>query len=771
MVKTTDTKTSARSTSKQNGQLFFSKERGAGFFSSDIETETASPFFIQNKLNIGKPDDHYEREADAMADKVVQKKADAETIKKNPVMSCTGITPITQLTCDNCANEEKQIKEKEDDLKKTEDRIQKKPIFESAGDSDDDDHHIQRKCSACQEEEVLQKKENQETSPIKLKAIFESSEEFAVQRKGDNNTPNPAGIESKLNSSRGGGDALAADTRSFMERAIRANFIGVRIHTDSKAAEMSKDLGAQAFTHGNDIYFGSGKYDTNSTAGSHLLAHELTHTIQQGGAPQAIQQEPDADAPKKTIAEVTASNPTPKGEIKEENGITILINGIRVKANSSNTILDSLEKPTTLPKPGSREENKTKQIAIWQKAAREKVVASLKLLLDEIDKQRPLEEKMKPVNTYSLRSKTGGEAALTGTFDQLVNACLVPKWNSSGKANAFQVEHILDYQIAGKNADDIGNLMLLNASVNNTLGAVMRQYIKEDIEGILTHYNKYVATDKLVTNGEAARKDYVIKANTFGKVVHEVFIDDVIFLEMIGGAVRDPLSKNIVEMKTIRIPDGHFVLKSSEKTAGIILPYSRKNFQVGSYDLTTNGNTNGGIDSITAKEIIKGSPTDETIEPKTYSLTRPDPQTHVYIAKGFGNHLSKIRIKYLSLVEFSAITVDDGLNINAHGIIKAPSPKVLGNTPIEVSLVGQDFSIQKTFFTENLVKKIGPIKIDFAALTLSLSTVGGFGASGTIGFRYFQKQAKEKFLHRRMQVVLLLPVVSILIQKHLTKPL
>ena len=62
---------------------------------------------------------------------------------------------------------------------------------------------------------------------------------------------------------------------------------GVRIHTENEVAvQMSKELGAQAFTHGNDIYFNKGKYNPSSKEGKQLLAHELTHTIQQKGMVQ-----------------------------------------------------------------------------------------------------------------------------------------------------------------------------------------------------------------------------------------------------------------------------------------------------------------------------------------------------------------------------------------------------------------------------------------------------------------------------------------------------
>jgi len=90
-------------------------------------------------------------------------------------------------------------------------------------------------------------------------------------------------IESQINSSKGGGSSMDSGTQSFMENRFGADFSNVKIHTGSEAVQMSRDLNAQAFAVGNDIYFNEGKYNPASDNGKHLLAHELTHTIQQGG--------------------------------------------------------------------------------------------------------------------------------------------------------------------------------------------------------------------------------------------------------------------------------------------------------------------------------------------------------------------------------------------------------------------------------------------------------------------------------------------------------
>ncbi len=106
----------------------------------------------------------------------------------------------------------------------------------------------------------------------------------SVQRESTNNAlPAPANLKSQLSRSQGSGGALPAATRGSMETAIGANFSHVRIHTGTAAAQMNRDLGARAFTHGPNIYFNAGEYQPNSRVGRHLLAHELTHVVQQAG--------------------------------------------------------------------------------------------------------------------------------------------------------------------------------------------------------------------------------------------------------------------------------------------------------------------------------------------------------------------------------------------------------------------------------------------------------------------------------------------------------
>jgi hypothetical protein len=105
-----------------------------------------------------------------------------------------------------------------------------------------------------------------------------------VQRDGEGTGMSVSpGVESAIQGSRGGGQALPESVRGQMERGLGADFAGVRVHTGSQAHALNEALQARAFTIGHDIFFRAGEYQPGSTKGREILAHELAHVVQQGG--------------------------------------------------------------------------------------------------------------------------------------------------------------------------------------------------------------------------------------------------------------------------------------------------------------------------------------------------------------------------------------------------------------------------------------------------------------------------------------------------------
>lgn len=118
---------------------------------------------------------------------------------------------------------------------------------------------IQRACPKCKDE-------------CKLQAKATSGNISAVK----------PDIESQIQSLKGGGNPLSENDRTFFEPLFGSDLSQVRMHTDGRAAELARAVNARAFTMGSDVVFGAGQYSPDTMMGKRLLAHELTHVMQQG---------------------------------------------------------------------------------------------------------------------------------------------------------------------------------------------------------------------------------------------------------------------------------------------------------------------------------------------------------------------------------------------------------------------------------------------------------------------------------------------------------
>ena len=92
-----------------------------------------------------------------------------------------------------------------------------------------------------------------------------------------------ADLESSIQSARGSGQSLDANLQQSMGQAMGADFSGVKVHTDSQSDQLNKSIQAKAFTTGQDVFFRQGAYEPSSRGGQELIAHELTHVVQQNG--------------------------------------------------------------------------------------------------------------------------------------------------------------------------------------------------------------------------------------------------------------------------------------------------------------------------------------------------------------------------------------------------------------------------------------------------------------------------------------------------------
>ncbi|MGV3609532.1 MAG: eCIS core domain-containing protein [Fluviicola sp.] len=137
----------------------------------------------------------------------------------------------------------------------------------------------------------------------------------------------------KLQATKGQGSQLPVDVKDNMAIDFGADFNSVKVHTGTQAEEMNNSIGAQAFTHQNDIYFNANKFDPSSNPGKFLLAHELTHTIQQGAVPV---QQPITKELQKDVK--TGNTPTSVSEQKTPSAFETFISNKATLKNKSTKV-------------------------------------------------------------------------------------------------------------------------------------------------------------------------------------------------------------------------------------------------------------------------------------------------------------------------------------------------------------------------------------------------------------------------------------------------
>ena len=202
----------------------------------------ANPGLAQAKLTVGAADDAYEQEADRVAGEVMSMQAPAAS---------AGVQ--RQEDEGGEAEDDELIQGKRDAnlaLMRISNFVQRDPF---GGEVDDD----------IQEKRIQRAEDGQD-----LMGSFDVEGQ----------------LEGQIQSQKGGGQAMDNGDRSFFESRFGQDFSDVKVHTGGDSASINRSLGARAFTNGSDVFMGSGQYSPGSSASRELLAHELTHVVQQTGS-------------------------------------------------------------------------------------------------------------------------------------------------------------------------------------------------------------------------------------------------------------------------------------------------------------------------------------------------------------------------------------------------------------------------------------------------------------------------------------------------------
>lgn len=269
---------------------FFRKAEGEGFFGPKEPNSFFGNNFIQPKLSVSQPNDPQEKEADAVADQVMrmpEPAAGAGSIQKEDTTSLMRMPDAAGIPVS--APEEKEKLNRMEDEEGADGGVQAK-LMRKCADCEKKEDGVKAKLmrlpinASTEEEQTNFSTEESAGESQQIQAKAHGPPSLIIQRSGRAPPLPSSNFESSLQSTKGGGSPLPADNRQSLESRFGADFSSVRIHTDTQAQNLSSGIQAHAFTHGGDIYFNSGKYSPDTSEGGHLLAHELTHTIQQGAS-------------------------------------------------------------------------------------------------------------------------------------------------------------------------------------------------------------------------------------------------------------------------------------------------------------------------------------------------------------------------------------------------------------------------------------------------------------------------------------------------------
>ena len=229
------------------------------------------------KIEFGKSGDPLEKQADAVADKVTGSPTNAGSIGAKDSGSA-----LVQPTIDkekSAAKFEIQKQEEEEaqaklEIQKQEEEEEAQPKFELQRQVEEEEEEIQTKL------EIQKQTESSTVQPVFV-AKVKPMQIQAAPNNAETSTRTDESFEQKLKNAKPGGFPLSDKLREELETKMNGNFKNVRIHSNNEAISLCKSIKAQAFTNGYHIFFNKGKFQPDSSVGKHLLAHELTHVIQQ----------------------------------------------------------------------------------------------------------------------------------------------------------------------------------------------------------------------------------------------------------------------------------------------------------------------------------------------------------------------------------------------------------------------------------------------------------------------------------------------------------
>ncbi|MCF6324880.1 MAG: DUF4157 domain-containing protein [Gammaproteobacteria bacterium] len=687
---------------------------------------------VQAKMQLGQADDRFEKEADRVAEQVVSGQhtelASRDVVTSAVKAQSVSVSSVPHAESSPAGNAAQAS-------------VRSSGVNATANIAAAD---VQRLCAEC-EDELQRKADDVVNDELLEPAGISVGEQLAVQ----------------IAAIRGGGQPLAE--RDFFESRLGYDFSQTRVHTDQAAGQLATRLGARAFTHGNHIVFAQGEYTPHSRAGKKLLAHELTHVVQQGASQQvpSVQTTRDDDVAAQeplVIPNVAGDKQTGLVDRQAETITWAQIQIPRFKKQDHRGRRYTAESPLkrgkgrTVDRTG---DNNPVQRQKWlREVSRDNVRSGLE------DRLRTANAGEMPEGSeyvFEVRAAGGRNRYYNGSLDDITTEFMTPTWGGSGRrgiANFFHVDHIVELQLSNwphsLRGNDLANMELLEGRRNQQSGRDIRDAIMAKINAFIA------ATDE-----------------AYGSTPAEIKTRYTLVFERAEGSGGSTVRRvDYWEREEIEAATHLNAVVAADPTKiggpGLVRLFSRPNGGV-SRAFNWSGNT-------TAEQPVPSSQSSERYWLKPFVITHkffktdsdeevqsPDMgylRMHVsQRSKVFGSTepfdlplnrftgaryggilpdsmrttIGNLNAKFFSPIAFDALDISGDQGIVATGNINVTLPFFKDNTSIGIRLAEGDIEIFKEFTADEIAIP-APFDINECTLRLGYGLEQGWSAAGQVVF-------------------------------------
>ncbi|MEQ1893203.1 MAG: DUF4157 domain-containing protein, partial [Planctomycetota bacterium] len=668
---------------------------------------------MQAKLVVGEIDDAYEREADRFAAALVA--SGPASSGPHPTLPSVQRAPLTNADASG---------------------LERRPFDQESGGEE---------LAAPEEddEQVLRTKRDQSVVP-------QVTESFARE----------------LHATRRGGAGLASSERRFFEPRLGRGLGHVRLHADERAAALAGRIQARAFTRGSDIYFGAGQFRPAHPEGRRLLAHELVHTVQQApGAPlghpvagppapagpgllqrDVLQRQRDGSAPSATVpgqapaATVDATTLDPSVGRLDPQSETIAFDEVAIPDFKLEEHRKALYgRPLRQTKNYKRGDTRQRDIWVGQLAPKAHAIrAELIRRVQQAHRSNSIEgvtHYFKAPSPYD--SAANKRRYFIGGLDAIASELVLPSWSSSGAGHSYDVDHVVELQLANWPTETWGNelqnMELLDSIMNRSSGSTIQHGIDAKVRAFVraTHgaYGKSTAEVKKHFELSFARAvpDGGATKATSGE---DFWTKEQILAGQHLGAVEiaDPTELGVEgELKVFPRPSGgrattlHVPLRADDRR--FLAPFVLT-------QLTP------GADPKTLATLELAIPDDH----KEWLPAQTSVTVSRFPGARFAGFIDReaVRAKLRTLKHKRASPIEIGdFEVEKEGIELGgrilPDVSLLRGSEIEFGLRGDGLEVAVEFVADD-IHVPEPLRVEQASLRLSASTQSGLSALGRVDF-------------------------------------